>query len=184
MRAGLARNILENRRRIVDRKVASGSYLVGILTLAFCAGLASPIRARAQEGAPANTASSPSGAASCTFDAKLFCDKLIMQDEFAIEGGEHFRTSRCRESTGNTSAAMIILKDQDKDVIKVRCELHCGNSKATNTISAAKLMEQPAWGPAADAFVKKYDACSPSDAAYGKLVEAYQKQTGFDYTPN
>jgi hypothetical protein len=168
----------------VDRKVASGSYLVGILTLAFGAALASPSVCRAQEGAPASGASNPPAAAACSFDAKLFCDKLIMQDEFAIEGGYHFRTSRCRESNGSTSVPMIILKDQDKDVIKVQCELHCGTSKANNTIAAAKLMEEPAWGPAAVVFLKKYDACSPGDAAYGKLVEAYQKQTGLDYTQN
>ena len=166
--------------------------ILGLLTLTFCLAFSGVVRAQAQDPAlvpassteiasnPANIAASAQESCRPAFDSQRFCEQLIhTQNAFRVEGGYEVRTNAC---PGLTSASMILFQDQGKDLFKVQCELHCGPSKARNTIRFAELLKDP-WSNASDTYLRQHDACG-SGADYSKLIESYQKQMGEDYTQN
>lgn len=163
------------------------SVLVGVAS-AFGI-LSCSLIARAQEPAAAPSASNPSSAApgaagSCkdSFDPKKFCEQLVRtQHKYRMDGdGGELDSDHCGS---HTFAAMFVLQDQGKDLIKIQCEVKCNQNRERHMVRFGEVQSDFPWTGETDAFLRQHDACSPG-SDYSKLIEAYQKQMGEDYTPN
>jgi hypothetical protein len=127
-----------------------------------------------------DTRAGDAGSCQAPFNPEDFCLKFITtQTRMRIDGGEEEDLEHPR--TSHTWVAILTLQDSGKDLIRLLCDIKFNQNRTNSKVLSAEVVNDIAWTPEADTFLRKYDACRP-DTDYSKLIEAYQKQTGEDYT--